>query len=150
MTSDREVKGAISWKSIGVQLAFAKSCDTVRSCMEKSVEIVDEDVSLFRVIEIVAEQDFVLVRDAEKKIKGIVTAADVGRTFDQLGRPFLLLAEIENNIRGLIDGKFSREELMQAHARGREGDQWRFGPNVWRIGAATSKPRSLGKSRPED
>lgn len=120
MTSDREVKGAISWKSIGVALAFGKPCNSVRDCMEKKVEVVEADVSLFRVLENIADQDFVLVRDAERRITGIVTAADLGQSFHQLSRPFLLLSEIENHIRGLIDGKFSREELLDVRSPGDE------------------------------
>jgi len=88
--------------------------------MEKNVEIVELNVSLFRVIDIIAEQDFVLVRDAERKISGIVTVADLGQTFHQLASPFLLLSEIENHIRGLIDGKFSREELAEVRNPGDE------------------------------
>lgn len=42
-----------------------------------------------------------------------MTAADLSETLDQLGRPFLLLGEIENLIRALLDGKFSAEELRQ-------------------------------------
>jgi len=120
MTSDREVKGAISWKSISKNLTLKNNCCSVRDCMEKNVEIVELNVSLFRVIDIIAEQDFVLVRDAERKISGIVTVADLGQTFHQLASPFLLLSEIENHIRGLIDGKFSREELAEVRNPGDE------------------------------
>lgn len=120
MTSDREVKGAISWKSISKNLHYRHNCSSVRECMEKNVRIVDSDDSLFRVIEVIAEQDFVLVKDAENKISGIVTAADLGQTFHKLARPFLLLSEIENHIRGLIDGKFSPEELTEVRNSGNE------------------------------
>ncbi len=120
MTSDYEVKGAISWKSISKNLALRNKCCSVRDCMEKNVEIVASDISLFRVIDLIAEQDFVLVRDANRKISGIVTVADIGQTFHQLARPFLLLSEIENHIRGLIDGKFSREELAEVRNPGDE------------------------------
>lgn len=120
MTSDREVKGAITWKSISVNLTLGLGCRYVRDCMEKNVEIVAADVSLFRVIDLIAEQDFVLVRDAERRISGIVTVADLGQSFHLLGRPFLLLSEIENHIRGLLDGRFSQEELNEIRTPGDE------------------------------
>lgn len=114
MTSERDVKGAITWRSIARRLAFGIGCKEVRDCLDQSVEIVESDVSLFRVIELIANRDFVLVRDKEKRISGIVTAADLGESFYQLGRPFLLLSEIENQLRGLIDGKFTAEEIQEA------------------------------------
>jgi CBS domain-containing protein len=88
MTSDREVKGVVSWRSIASRLTLGRDCKMVRDCMEKNVEIVDADWSLFRVIEIISQDDFVLVRDSTRRISGIVTAADLGQSFHQLGRPF--------------------------------------------------------------
>jgi predicted transcriptional regulator len=120
MTSEREVKGVISWKSISKNLTLKNNCCSVRDCMEKHVVIVESDISLFSVINLIDEQDFVLVKDAERKISGIVTVADIGQTFHQLARPFLLLSEIENHIRGIIDGKFLREELAEVRNPGDE------------------------------
>jgi CBS domain-containing protein len=111
MTSDRDVKGAVTWRTIATRLALGMKCDVVRDCMDSTVEIIDSDVSLFRVIGLISEQGFILVRDKEKKISGIVTESDLGNSFHQLGRPFLLLSEIENHIRGIIDGKFTVEDL---------------------------------------
>lgn len=118
MTSERDVKGAITWRTIGSRLAFGKECKTVRDCMDVNVEIVASDVSLFRVIEVIANQDFILVRDRERKISGIVTAADLAESFHALGRPFLLLSEIENHLRGIIDGKFEAKEIQEARNPG--------------------------------
>ncbi|MBX3424257.1 MAG: CBS domain-containing protein [Pirellulales bacterium] len=120
MTSEREVKGAITWQSIAKRTGLGHQCETVQDCMDSSVEIVTEDDSLFRVIERIRENDFVLVRAKDRRICGIVTVADLSETLDELGRPFLLLSEIENHIRGLIDGKFSREELKAAKNPGDE------------------------------
>lgn len=114
MTSPRDVKGAVSWRTIAGRLALGITCETVRDCMDRSVEIVEADTSLFRVIEIIAEHGFVLVRNSDKTISGIVTETDLGNSFYQLGRPFLLLSEIENHIRRIIDGKFTIDELKAA------------------------------------
>ena len=114
MTSDREVKGVISWKTIGTRLALGKQCTSVRDCMDQHPEIISAETSLFRAIDLIVQHEFVLVRKADKRIGGIVTATDLSVTFDQLGRPFLLLSEIENLIRGLIGGKFTVEQLEAA------------------------------------
>ena len=110
MTNEREVKGIVSWKSIGSRLALGKKCIRVRQCME-TAEIIGIDTSLFSAIDIIAEHDYVLVRDNDQTIKGIVTASDLSQQFRQLAEPFLLIGEIENYVRRLIHGKFTLDEL---------------------------------------
>ncbi len=78
--------------------------------MQQAVEV-PESASLFNVIGLIAEESYVLVRGSDKKITGIVTATDLNEQFQQLSEPFLLLGEIENHIRSLIDGKFTPDEL---------------------------------------
>jgi CBS domain-containing protein len=114
MQGEREVKGLISWKSIAAKTGLGRQCSQVRDCMSPHVEVVSDDASLFQVIGLVIRQECVLVRDkTTRKISGIITASDLSETFHQLGRPFLLLGEIENLIRALIDGKFNCDELCQ-------------------------------------
>lgn len=110
MTSPREVKGMFSWKSLGQRQALGKNCKTVRDAIEVHYEV-KSDEPLFIAVAVIAERDCVLVRNAEKKICGIVTTSDLTVQFQQLGEPFLLLGEIENHIRSLLAGKFSRKEL---------------------------------------
>lgn len=110
MTSERDVKGMISWASIGKRLVFEKPCIFVRDCMETHQEI-SAEVSLFAAIDIIIKHEYVLIRDLSRKISGIVTTSDLSLQFLQLGEPFLLLGEIENQIRRLIHGKFSKSEL---------------------------------------
>ncbi len=66
---------------------------------------------LFDAIGKIAERDVVLVKNHENRIVGLVTTYDISLQFSDLSEPFLLLAEIENYVRRLIDGKFSLEEL---------------------------------------
>lgn len=47
------------------------------------------------------------------RVTGIVTNADLAAQFHQLGEPFLLLGEIDNYLRRLIDGCFSMAELAE-------------------------------------
>lgn len=114
MTTPYQVKGIISWKSIGARIALKKECRFVRECMDRHHEI-NADLSLFQVINLIVEHEAVLIRDSKNKVSGIITTSDLSETFNQLAEPFLLLGQIENHIRRLIDGKFSKTEL--AHAR---------------------------------
>ncbi len=118
MTTDREVKGVISWKSIGSHLSMGKTCKLVRECMSQSVEVISSDVSLFSAIDVIVKNDFVLVRANDKSICGIVTASDLSSQFRQLAEPFLLIGEIESHVRRLIHGKFRVQELQKVDDSG--------------------------------
>jgi CBS domain-containing protein len=111
MTTDREVKGVVSWKTISHRLAMGTPIKSVSDTMEKPV-IVDDETSLFEVIEIVKESDYTLVRNSrDKVIKGIVTASDLSDQFRMLSEPFLLVGRCENLIRRLIHGVYTTEEI---------------------------------------
>lgn len=110
MSTDRNVRGVVSWKTIGSKLALKQTCEHVRDCMEKPRVVQIED-SLFSAITDISEYDYVLVQASDRTICGIVTATDFSEQFRTLGEPFLLIGEIENSIRKLIHGKFKASEL---------------------------------------
>ncbi len=110
MTSDRDVKGVISWYSIGQRLANGIKCEFVRDCMDRHVEV-QSDTSLFESIDTIVANHYVLVRDDRKVVTGMVTTADLSMQFRQLAEPFLLIGEIENHLRMLIDNKFGQQDL---------------------------------------
>jgi predicted transcriptional regulator len=113
MTSERDVKGIITWASIGSRLAMGKNCSLARDFMEQHHEI-RSDASLISAIGIIAEHQYVLVRGHDQKITGIVTASDLSLQFQQLAEPFLLLGEIENHLRQVISHRFTPTELKSA------------------------------------
>ena len=110
MTSERDVKGIISWSSIGSRLAVGKSGLYVRELMDNHHEIRAE-LSLFQAIPVIVQYQYVLVRGSDNKITGIVTATDLSLQFQQLAEPFLLLGEIENHVRRLLGDNFTPDEL---------------------------------------
>jgi CBS domain-containing protein len=113
MANDRDVKGIFSWKSLGSRKPWGQNYTYVREAMDHCNEI-SVDATLFDAIDILRKEDCVLIRDVSKRICGIITPYDISETFSQLGEPFLVLGEIENHIRGLIEGKFTKEELAEA------------------------------------
>ena len=113
MTSKRDVKGVISWKSIGTRLSLGRICEKVSDCMD-SAQVINSDELLFSTIDIIAEHDYVLVRGNDQVITGIVTASDLSNQFLQLAEPFLLVGQIEKYVRRLIQGKFTIEQLRSA------------------------------------
>lgn len=114
MSGIREVKGIITWQSIGSKLALKQQDELyVKNFMEPHRDI-RNNASLFDAIPIIAEYQYVLVRSYDNSIVGIVTASDLSYTFQSLAEPFLLLSEIENMIRSIIASRFRPEELSAA------------------------------------
>ncbi len=113
MTGPRDVKGMISWRSLGQRLARGKTAQRVLEAAESHYEL-GADTSLFEAIPVIIQRDSVLIRDQSKSICGIVTAADLCDQFQQLTEPFLLLNEIEEHIRSIIADHFSVSELATA------------------------------------
>lgn len=119
-TGPRDVKGVISWKTIGSRLALKRPGQYARECMEPA-QVVPIDHSLFEVIDIIAIHDYVLVQAVDKSISGIITASDFNVQFRTLSEPFLLVGEIENGVRRILHSKFTIKELESAKASGEDG-----------------------------
>ena len=112
MVNQREVKGVVSWRSIGTAFALGRLGDEVRHGMEDHREIA-VDAPFFDAIKDIWEHGYVLVRDLDRTISGIVTASDFARQFAQLAQPFLVIGEIELHLRNLVS-KFTLAEMTEA------------------------------------
>jgi predicted transcriptional regulator len=112
MTNDRDVKGTVSWKTIGYEQTRLKAC-FAREVMVPHHEI-RASSSIFETIPLIVAHEYVLVRNDENLITGIITAADLSQQFHLLAEPFLLLSEIENLLRNIIGDCFSSAELSDA------------------------------------
>lgn len=113
MTSDRTVKGMLSWRSIGARLALGTPVVAARDAMEQC-HIVRSSDSVFDAMQAIVTHDYVLVRGTSEKIDGIVTASDLSLQFHDLTEPFLLLSEVENLVRNLIGDRYEIAELSSA------------------------------------
>ena len=109
----RDLKGVISWRSIGGKFSVGLQSTKVRDLMEPNYQLISYDTSLFKALPMIIEHDYVLVENSAREICGIVTASDLSLQFKQLTEPFLLVAEIENYIRQILR-KLSKEELSNA------------------------------------
>lgn len=115
MQNSRDVDGLISWKSIAeASKVHNKECTFVRECMDIDVEILKHDAPLWKAIRTIAEKDVVLVRNAAKEIIGLVTTYDIAVKYHSLAEPFLLLGEIENNLRQLITRARYPQSVLEA------------------------------------
>ncbi|MEF2549054.1 CBS domain-containing protein [Aurantimonas sp. E1-2-R+4] len=115
LTSPREIKGVVSWRHVGERLSSGATVQSVQDCMGTPVVVSDAD-SFFSTLRIIVENEYVFVRRQDRTIGGIVTTTDLGLQFRQLTEPFLLINEIENQVRGILFRwvKFSKEILGEA------------------------------------
>ena len=111
MEGPRNVKGIITWESIGSRKAMGQTSGDAKDYMDPA-EIIEGQRPLFDAVNIIARTGYVLVKAPDNLIAGIVTASDLNELFLQLAEPFLLVGEIESHIRRMIHGKFTGEELV--------------------------------------
>ena len=107
MTSSRNLKGAVSWKSIGGRLSQGNELKHVKDATETAEEVSDAK-ALSEVARIIVQHDFVFVRSSgDRRITGVLTATDLSEQFQRFSEPFLLLERIELRIRRLIQDVFN-------------------------------------------
>ncbi|MDW5329065.1 CBS domain-containing protein [Plantactinospora sp. KLBMP9567] len=112
LTAPDELHGAVSWKSIAQAQHAAPDAPLGR--MISPAKAFDYDVRLLDVIDILWREEFVFVRDFKGEISGIITAADVVQKYDETATPFLLIGEIDQELRRLIQNTFDLETAQQA------------------------------------
>lgn len=117
MTSERDVKGVVTWSEIAMRSVLGHAGLRAADFMVEAT-VLEETASIFDAIQAIVLKDFVLVRDRHRRISGIVTAADLSLQFRGLSEPFLLLSEIETHVRNLIGQTFPIEELSAARDQG--------------------------------
>ena len=114
MQGEREVKGIITWKSIGTKLSLGHECELVRDCMNPIAPEVQIEAPLFSAIGDISQHGYILVRGHDRVITGILTSSDLSDQFVQLAGPFVSLGEIEGYLRSLVDRKFTIDEMREA------------------------------------
>ncbi len=113
VSGSRTVYGAVTWESIGYALTNGSKSDLIKDFISTDVTIVDYHTPLLDAVSIVLENRFVLVQKSDKSLCGIVTLTDISNQFLIVSEPFILLEQIENHIRQILDGKFLVNELQE-------------------------------------
>lgn len=113
VSGSRTVHGVITWESIGYSLANSNNSELVKDFISNDVTIVDYDTPLLDAVSLIIENQFVLVQKSDKSLCGIVTLKDISIRFLTVSEPFLLLEQIENHIRQILNEKFFVTELNE-------------------------------------
>ncbi|MEP2977889.1 MAG: CBS domain-containing protein [Lentilitoribacter sp.] len=104
MTTKTSVKGIITWETIGIGVGLGKTEKKVSDYM-KDAHILSLDTALIDAIPEIIQREHVLVRDEKNTICGIVTDNDLSMQFNVLTAPFLLLNEIETQMREFLSSR---------------------------------------------
>jgi predicted transcriptional regulator len=113
LSGQRAIYGYISWETIGNGIANGITSDKVLPYTNTDIHVLSYETPLLEAIKIVIEKEFALVQKEDKTITGIITLADVSQQFLAIAEPFLLLEEIENHIRHILDGKLLIEDIVK-------------------------------------
>ncbi|MFE2316255.1 hypothetical protein ACFXC8_24495 [Streptomyces sp. NPDC059441] len=101
LDSDSRLVGAVSWETIGMAY-LSNSAPTLTDATTQAREV-DGEEDLLDWIPEIYRLGYIFVRDAERRITGIITTADLTSQLGSQLRPFLLVAEIERRLRRIID-----------------------------------------------
>ncbi|WP_198170434.1 restriction system modified-DNA reader domain-containing protein [Actinoplanes awajinensis] len=110
LSGERDLRGAVTWRSIAV--ARQAGTDITLGDAMKPARDYPYDTRLLDVLDALLKEEFVFVRSHDKRIYGIVTAADVVHVYDQMATPFFLIGEVDQELRHLIRSRFEIEDIQ--------------------------------------
>jgi CBS domain-containing protein len=113
LIGDRELKGAVSWRSIA-RARVAKPTITLGDVIDPHPPVVHASDKLLDAVTTIYDTDFVFVRGDDDRICGIITTADLSTQFRDLTAPFFQIGEIEGLLRSRIQRVFSMNEIRLA------------------------------------
>ncbi|MGW1059080.1 restriction system modified-DNA reader domain-containing protein [Micromonospora rubida] len=116
LANPHKLHGVVSWKTI--TKARAQNPDASFSdAIDTDVHVFDYDRRLVDALNVLLEYEFIFVRSHERKIVGIITAADVVKTYHETATPFILIGEIDRELRQLIREAFEEARIRDVCVR---------------------------------
>lgn len=113
MNGPRTVVGYVSWETIGYALTNGQTSQEIKYYTNSDVTKLSYETPLLDAISIIIDKEFVLVFKQDNTISGILTIADISAQFLSVTEPFILLEQIENHIRQILDKKFLVTDLKE-------------------------------------
>ncbi|MGW1491622.1 CBS domain-containing protein [Streptomyces sp. NPDC002402] len=117
LDTDGRLRGVVSWESIG-RAHMADPHASLEAATVRGQEA-DRSDDLLDWIGTVHQSGYVLVRDHDHKVCGLVTASDLTVQFGTRVRPFVLVEEIEQRLRRVVDRCIPLDRIRAMVPRGR-------------------------------
>ncbi|MFP8884978.1 CBS domain-containing protein [Streptomyces mangrovi] len=120
LDGDSALKGVVTWRSVAMLLATGKDPE-LDSAVEPDPPVAQTYQEFFSLLDTIREYGYVLVRENDGTVTGIVTAADITERFDDTARPFFLVGEIEHRLRRCLSPKIPAEAVKAVQMREKTG-----------------------------
>ncbi|MGO4753453.1 CBS domain-containing protein, partial [Streptomyces sp. 2MCAF27] len=117
LDADGRLRGVVSWESIG----RARMADPFADLEAATVRGQEADRSddLLDWVRTIQQSGYVLVRDHDHKVCGLITASDLTVQFGTRVRPFVLVEEVEQRLRRVVDRCIPLDRIRAVVPRGR-------------------------------
>lgn len=109
----RGLCGYISWKTIGNALIHGVNTNIVKDYVNPNIQILSPESTLLESICVVYRHDFAVIVSKNNELSGVVTTADISSEFIRMTEPFVLIGEIENLLRVILNGKVLLEKIKE-------------------------------------
>ena len=103
------LKGIVTWRSVAAMYLRSGVEPSLTSAIEPA-QTVELHLDLFRELPRLDEHGYLLVRDNDGNLTGIITAADITKRFHDTALPYFLVGEIESRLRTCL-GRLSPEAI---------------------------------------
>ncbi|NEB39919.1 CBS domain-containing protein [Streptomyces sp. SID14515] len=111
LNGTRNLQGAVTWESVALARHTDRSAPFSRAITKAhAVSYADH---LIDVIPHLEQHGFLLVRDQTNQIAGIITIADVAAEYGATARPFLLIGDLDRQLRRIISECLDLEEVIK-------------------------------------
>ncbi len=114
------VTGVVTWRSVAKMYATGAEASLVNALVEDPPVVSVRD-DFFAQLPHICDHGYVLVRDNNGRISGIVTAADITDRFDATAWPFFAVGEIEFRLRKCLGGRISEDAIRAVQRYGKTG-----------------------------
>jgi len=123
-----DIVGAITSESIARVLKIVDNVDVTEQRVKAAIEdavFVSGDKDIYVIFETLATDQFVLI-GSESDLQGIITRYDVFHFLKRQVEPFLMIGEIEENLRDIFAQSFDDEGNLQIHIDWTFADRTRY------------------------
>ncbi|WP_107474288.1 N-6 DNA methylase [Streptomyces sp. NRRL S-340] len=108
--SGRNLRGAVTWQSIARARHANNNPPFPRAIVQAREVSYNQD--LIDILPILAEFEFVLVRNQSNEIAGIITASDVAAAYGAMATPFFLIGELDKRLRQVLASSIEFPEVQ--------------------------------------
>lgn len=107
----RNVCGYISWKSIVNAQARGVNSKIVKDYKADDIHKLSDETPILEAIKDVFKYEFVFVENSSREVTGIITTTDISQQFLINSQSYILLSEIEIQIRQLLSDKLLLDDI---------------------------------------